>query len=291
MKSHSRNFETPAPTAVRSAAVAGMFYPASPHALQQQVGELLAPTHLTNAPKEIVALLVPHAGYVYSGGVAAHGYKLLHGCAAQTVAVLAPSHFKRFPFISLFNGRAYVTPLGEMPVAQDLVQELAQSDERFVCSWLGHDAGDGRAEHALEVQLPFLQRVLPHSALLPIVMGEHSWELCEALAHRLAELAAQHALLLIASSDLSHYHNAEAARQLDQHCLELLLAGEARKLHEALVQRKCEACGSGPMITTLLAAQALHANRIELLCYDHSGSVSGDFDCVVGYAAVSFSRN
>ena len=290
MNSHSHNFETPAPTAVRHAAAAGMFYPASSHALQQTVDDQLAQTRLVNTPREIVALLVPHAGYVYSGGVAAQGYKLLQGCAAQTVVVLAPSHFKRFPFASLFSGRAYVTPLGEMPVAQELAHALAQSDERLVCSWLGHDEGNGRAEHALEVQLPFLQRVLPHRALLPIVMGEHSWELCEALARQLAALAAQETLVFIASTDLSHYHNEEEARQLDQHCLELLLAGEARKLHEAFMRRECEACGIGPMVTTLLAAQALQANRIELLCYDHSGSVSGDFDCVVGYAAVSFSR-
>jgi AmmeMemoRadiSam system protein B len=291
MKPHSRSLETPPPEAVRKAAVAGMFYPASPQALQQTVDDLLAQTRIENSPQELIALLAPHAGYVYSGSVAAHAYKLLHGRGPQTVAVIAPSHFKRFPFIALFAGRAYATPLGEVPVAQNLVQELLQRDALFASSWLGHDDRDRRAEHALEVQLPFLQRALPGCVLLPIIMGEQSWEMCEVLGRHLATLAVQHSLLIVASSDLSHYHDAEAAQRLDQHCLDLLLAGETKKLYEAFEQRACEACGAGPLLATMLAAQELRADKIDLLCYNHSGAVSGDFDCVVGYAAVSFGRS
>ncbi len=290
MHSHSRPLETPPPKAVRKAAVAGKFYPASPRVLQKNVDDLLAQVRLENSPQDLVALLVPHAGYVYSGSVAAHAYKLLPGRAPQTVAVIAPSHFKRFPFIALFDGRAYATPLGEVPVAQNLVQELLQRDELFVSSWLGHQDSGSRTEHALEVQLPFLQRTRPDCTLLPIVMGEQSWEMCEVLARNLATLATKHSLLIIASSDLSHYHHADDAQRLDQHCLELLLAGETRKLYDAFEQRTCEACGAGPIIATMLAARELRADKITLLCYDHSGAVSGDFDCVVGYTAVSFSR-
>ena len=289
MQSHSREIATP-PAAVRNAAVAGKFYPASPRVLQQTVDDLLAQPRLENSPQELLAVLAPHAGYMYSGSVAAHAYKHLQGRTPQAVVVIAPSHFQRFPFISLFGGRAYVTPLGEIPVAQNLMQELLQSEPCFVSSWRGHEARGARAEHALEVQLPFLQRALPHCALLPIIMGEPSWELCEALARQLAALARKHALLFIASSDLSHYHSAGEAQALDQHCLDLLLAGESKKLHEAFASRACEACGAGPIITTMLATQMLGANQTDLLCYDHSGTVSGDFDYVVGYAAVSFSR-
>lgn len=290
MPPHSRTIATP-PAAVRNAAVAGKFYPASPRALQQTVDDLLAQPRLKNPPQDLIAVLAPHAGYIYSGGVAAHAYKLLQSRAPQVVVVIAPSHFQRFPFISLFGGRAYVTPLGEIAVAQNLVQELLQSDACFISSGLGHEARGARAEHAVEVQLPFLQRALPHCALLPIIMGELSWELCETLARQLAALARKHSLLFIASSDLSHYHSATEAQALDQHCLGLLLAGEAKKLYEAFVARACEACGAGPILATMLATQMLGANKTDLLCYDHSGTVSGDFDYVVGYAAVSFSRS
>ena len=290
MESHSRTSPAPRPDAVRNAAVAGTFYPAAPQALQKTVDALLAEAHLESSPPNVIALLAPHAGYVYSGGVAAHAYKLLPGRAPQTIAVIAPSHFERFPFIALFSGRAYATPLGEVPVAQNLVEELLQRDELFVASWQGHHETGARTEHALEVQLPFLQRVWPESALLPIIMGEQSWEMCEVLARNLAALAAKHSLLLLASSDLSHYHELREAQALDQQCLKLLAAGEAKKLFAAFQKRDCEACGAGPIIATMLAAQQLGENQIEVLCYNHSGVVSGDWDCVVGYAAVSFSR-
>jgi len=291
MKSHSRTSETPRADAVRNATVAGTFYPAAPHALQQTVDALLAEAHLESPPQDLVALLAPHAGYVYSGSVAAQAYKLLQGREPQTVAVIAPSHFERFPAIALFGGRAYVTPLGEVPVAQNLVEELLQRDGLFVSSWQGHHESGARTEHALEVQLPFLQRAWPTSALLPIVMGEQSWEMCEVLASNLAALATQHSLLLIASSDLSHYHDLGEARYLDKKCLKLLAAGDAKKLFAAFQTRDCEACGAGPIIAAMLAAQQLGANQIEALCYNHSGAVSRDWDCVVGYAAASFSRN
>ena len=276
---------------MRNATVAGTFYPAAPHALQKTVDALLVEAHPESSPKNLIALLAPHAGYVYSGAVAAHAYKLLQGREPRTVAVIAPSHFERFPFLALFTGCAYLTPLGEVPVAQNLVAELLQRDELFVASWQGHRESGPRTEHALEVQLPFLQRVWPESALLPIVMGEQSWETCEVLARHLAALAAQHSLLLIASSDLSHYHNFGEARYLDKQCLQLLAAGDAKRLFAAFQKRDCEACGAGPIIATMLAAQQLGANHIEALNYDHSGTVSRDLDFVVGYAAASFSRN
>lgn len=290
MKSHSRVAEAPLAESVRHATVAGMFYPQAPHALQKNVDALLDEAHPESSPENLVALLAPHAGYVYSGAVAAHAYKLLQGRAPRTVAVIAPSHFERFPFVALFSGRAYLTPLGGVPVAQNLVAELLHRDELFMASWQGHHETGARTEHALEVQLPFLQRVWPESALLPIVMGEQSWEMCEVLARHLAALAARHSLLLIASSDLSHYHDFGEARYLDKQCLQLLAAGDAKRLFAAFQKRDCEACGAGPIIATMLAAQQLGANQIKVLNYNHSGVVSGDRDCVVGYAAASFSR-
>lgn len=289
MKPHSPKHETPPCDAVRKATVAGKFYPRTAQTLRRTVTELLAKASSAPLPKDVIALVSPHAGYIYSGGVAAHAYKLLQVYKPEIVAVVAPSHFERFPFISLFNGRAYETPLGEVRVAQALVNELTQRHELFQCSWLGH-YDRGRTEHALEVQLPFLQTVLPECELLPIVMGEHSWEMCEVLGKNLAALAAARRLLLIASSDLSHYHNAEEAQQLDEHCINLLRARKPRELFEAFERHDCEACGVGPIIATMLCAEQLRSERGEILSYDHSGTVSGDRDCVVGYVAAGFMR-
>ncbi|NUO82255.1 AmmeMemoRadiSam system protein B [candidate division KSB1 bacterium] len=290
MKPHSRPVEPPPVEAIRKAAVAGKFYPSSPQALRRTVAELLAQAHLAHSPSNLFALISPHAGYMYSGGVAAHAYKLLHARAPRIVAVIAPSHFERFPFISIFGGRAYATPLGEVPIAQSLVAKLLQSDDLFLSSWHGHCDSGNRAEHAVEVQLPFLQTALPDCKLLPIVMGEQSWALCETLGRNLALLAAEHSMLIIASSDLSHYHSAEEALQLDQLCMDLLLARDPKRLFAALEQRDCEACGAGPIVATMLAAEQLHANHIDILCHSHSGVVSGDMNYVVGYLAASISR-
>ncbi len=291
MKPHSRPRATPPPEAVRKPTVAGKFYPDTPEVLRQTVDDLLAQTHLTYVPQDLVALISPHAGYMYSGSVAAHAYKLLQGRAPRPVVVIAPSHFERFPFISIFTGRAYLTPLGEIPIAQSFAERLLQSHKLFASSWRGHRDSGSRTEHALEVQLPFLQRALPGCELLPIVMGEQSWEACEVLAQSLAALAAEHSLLLIASSDLSHYHNAAEAQSLDQVCTDLLRAREPKKLFEAFKQHECEACGAGPIVALMLAALQLHSDEINILSYDHSGTISGDLDYVVGYLAASFSRS
>ncbi len=274
--------------AIRPAAVAGMFYPENPQVLSRVVHDLLAQTQLTPAAGRFVAGIAPHAGYRYSGGVAAHTYALLRRQPPATVVIIAPSHWEYFPFVSVFSGSGYRTPLGEVPVAAALAEQLIQKNENFCATWNGHRVQAEGGEHAIEVQLPFLQHVAPASTILPIVMGEQSWDLCEALGQALAELAAQTTMAIIASSDLSHYHSDAEARRRDGYFIELLEAGEPGPLFQALQQRTCEACGAGPIVAALLAARRLGADQVRVLCYQNSGDTSGDYSRVVGYVSAAF---
>lgn len=291
MNARSQSLDAISRDAVRQPTVAGKFYSADAQILQNEIRRLLGPNVTPPAQGKLLALVVPHAGYMYSGGVAAHAYRLLAACPTATIAVIAPSHFERFPFVSVFAGKSYRTPLGELPVARALAEKLLARHEFFAPVWAGHRDHGGATEHALEVQLPFLQTVRPDCEILPLVMGQHNWQMCETLGAGLAELAAENPLVIIASSDLSHYHTQEEARQLDGRFLELLAARDPRALYEALARRECEACGAGAVIAAMMAAQRLQADRLELLCYRTSGEVSGDFSRVVGYAAASFSKS
>ncbi|MGH7496301.1 MAG: AmmeMemoRadiSam system protein B [bacterium] len=278
------------PDAIRNPTVAGRFYPADPRMLRQEIEKLLHRAQPEIRSARLTALVAPHAGYSYSGSVAAHAYKLLLQAKAQTIIVIAPSHFERFPFISVFNGKSYRTPLGELPVDHALAARLLACDTQFAAAWNGHRDHGGRTEHALEIQLPFLQMTRPECAIVPVVMGHQRWELCETLGHHLAKVAEEAPFVILASSDLSHYHNQEEALQLDQRFMQLLTAQNPRALYDAVAQHECEACGAGPVIATMIAAQQLHADQVDLLCYNTSGEASDDFSRVVGYLAASFSR-
>jgi len=279
------------PDAVRQPTVAGKFYPAELKDLRRQIKTLLRQTPLPAARNaQLLALIAPHAGYRYSGGVAAYAFKLLPASKTATVVVIAPSHFERFPFISVFTGKSYRTPLGEVPVATALAERLLASDAAFAALWHGHRDTSRRTEHALEVQLPFLQTVLPRCAIVPVIMGQQDWETCAVLGQQLAKLAEQASFVMLASSDLSHFHAQPEALQLDHSFIELLSGRNPRALYEAVEQHACEACGAGPVIATMIAAQQLHADAVEVLSYGTSGEVSGDFSRVVGYLAASFTR-
>ncbi|MDZ7269231.1 MAG: AmmeMemoRadiSam system protein B [candidate division KSB1 bacterium] len=290
MANPHKQYEPVAGEAVRAAAVAGMFYPENPQVLSRVVNDLLAQTQIESSPGRFVAGIAPHAGYRYSGPVAAHTYALLRHQPPATIVLIAPSHWEYFPFVSVFSGRGYCTPLGEVPVAAALAGQLIQKHENFLATWHGHRVQAEGGEHAIEVQLPFVQRVAPDATILPIVMGEQSWDLCEALGQALAELATETPLAIIASSDLSHYHNDAEARRRDGYFIELLQAGEPEPLYEALQQRVCEACGGGPIVAALLAARRLGAAHVRVLRYQNSGDTSGDYSRVVGYVAAAFER-
>ncbi len=261
-----------------AAAGANSFYPDDPDELLQQVQEFLERAPTKPVQGDLKGIVAPHAGYVYSGYTAAVAYKLLEGKTFDTVAIISPSHRDRFEGISVFDGKGYRTPLGIVEVDTNLREELLKVDGVIVQSHLGH-----RTEHALEVQLPFLQTVLKDFRILPIVMGEQYQEYCEILGNALSTVLRRKNALIVASSDLSHYHDYVTATELDALVIDSVSKLDFNGLLKKLEMQQCEACGGGPIAAMLIAATKLGANRAEVVHYCNSGDVTGDKSWVVGY--------
>jgi len=270
---------------VREPAVAGSFYPSEPVELSKMIAGFLSKVTKRGYGDRIAGLVVPHAGYVYSGQVAAHAYKELEGLDYDTVFVISPSHSIYFRGASVYNGGAYKTPLGEVTTEAGLAEELASLSKVVEISEAGHSSGYGRGEHALEVQLPFLQIALGGFKLVPVIMGEQDLTTSEVLGRSIAVVASGKKALIVASSDLSHFHPSEAAERLDQVVIDDFNGFDHRALASDLARGRAEACGAGPMIVAMAASKELGATRCETLKYAHSGHVSGDHSSVVGYMA------
>ncbi|UCF06791.1 MAG: AmmeMemoRadiSam system protein B [bacterium] len=273
---------------VRKPAVAGQFYTDNPTSLRAEIQRYIDAVGTQDTSGDVIAIVSPHAGYMYSGGVAAYGYSLVAGKDYETVVVIAPSHVEYFDFCSVFPGKAYITPLGGIPIDKELVQAIASKSDRVRAAGEGHlFEAYGRGEHSLEVQLPFLQVVLGSFKLVAIVMGDQRRENIEALGRALGEALEGRNALIVASTDLSHFHNGETARQLDGIFMEELGSFDENGLLQALANKYTEACGGGPTGAAMIAARMLGADRCEILNYAHSGDVTGDTRNVVGYVSAA----
>ncbi len=270
---------------IRESAIAGTWYSSDPVMLQKELAGYLDRADKPVLDGELAGLVVPHAGYIYSGGVAARAYKLLSKDMFDRVLIMAPSHRAGFTGASISVADGYRTPLGVVPLDRHLIEEL-----RKHADIIGYNPGAESGEHSLEIQLPFLQSVLGSFRLTPLLVGTRAPEFCMRLSEAVAGVCGQHRVLLIASSDLSHYHPDETARRLDGVCLKLLEALDPHKLAEEVENRGTEACGAGPMITLMHACKKLGANRCKILHYATSGDVTGDLSGVVGYAAASICK-
>lgn len=276
---------------VRQAGVAGAFYPGDPKELAATVDGFLAHANVPAQKGQIIALFAPHAGYPFSGAVAAHSYALLKGRPTHRVVVIAPSHYEAFSFASVYEGDAYGTPLGTIAVDRGFARKLAGSSPEIKLSSRGHVPSKDGAEHSLEVQLPFLQRTLSDFELVPIVMGDQSYEASRALGVALAELIRGTDTLIVASSDLSHYHPYEQAVALDGKTLNAIGEWDYLTLSDNFQSRTWEACGGGPIVAAMIAAERLGATRAKVIKYANSGDVTGDRSRVVGYSAVALFRD
>lgn len=267
---------------VRPSPIAGQWYPGSPEQLRKGIEGYLDAVEVESLDGRVLGLVVPHAGHTYSGGVAAHAYSLVQDQDFDVVAIIAPNHRINNPAPFLVTGhRAYWTPLGEVPLAEDLVAEL---DRRLGLSRVERDA-----EHSLEIQIPFLQVALAGSfQLLPVMQNDQSSEACHALGVALTEVLRDRKALLVASTDLSHFCDAQTAARLDGAVTERIGAFDPEGLLEVLAAGRGHACGGGPTAAVMLAARALGANRATVLKYATSGDVTGDYGSVVGYAAAAF---
>jgi MEMO1 family protein len=270
------------PEKVHDSVIAGTWYPGAESVLRRDVESYLAAIPDRAPGGRLVALIVPHAGYRYSGQVAAHAYKLLQKEKFSTVVVISPSHHALFPGVSIYDQGGMRTPLGVMPLDRDLVTALERRDER-----IRYRPEAYSREHSLEIQLPFLQVVQPGIRLVPLVMGDQDWVSCERLAGTISECIRGQSVLVVASTDLSHFHPYERAKSLDQVVLDRVGALDAKGLHQSIAASRCEACGAGPMVTAMLVARKLGATTGQVLYYANSGDVSGDRSRVVGYMAAA----
>jgi hypothetical protein len=222
---------------------------------------------------------------MYSGVTAAHGYSLLKGKTIDTVVIISPSHREYFEGICVFSGNAYRTPLGDVQVDINLRDELLNEDESLLRNILGH-----RQEHAIEVQLPFLQRMLGDVKILPIVMGDQKRSFCVRLGDTLAKVLRGKNILLVASTDLSHYFPYSVAEKLDKIFIEDVAKFNDEKLMSDLEKERTEGCGGGPTVAVLRAAKKLGAQKVHILHHCNSGDVTGEKDGVVGYLSAAIVR-
>jgi len=280
------------PQKVRQAAVAGAFYPADPKELSAMIDEMLAKVSGPPVTDPILAAVSPHAGYQYSGPVAAYTYAALKGRKYSRVVVIAPTHYVAFDYTSIYDGDAYTTPLGTVPVDKSFAQKLAKMSSTMKISGSGHDITSAGGEHSIEVQLPWLQKVLGRFELVPIVMGDQSYESSRALGMALAKLIKAESkegdTLVLASSDLSHYHTYNEAVTIDHKTLSALAAWDYFSMSRNFQQGIWEACGGAPIVAAMVYAERMGASQAHVLKYANSGDVTGDHSRVVGYSADVF---
>jgi MEMO1 family protein len=273
------------PQRVRPAAVAGTWYPGTAAALTSAIDRLLAGPAQAGVTGDLVALIAPHAGLKYSGPVAAYAYQLLCERVFDLAVLVGPSHFVGFEGVAVYRSGAFETPAGLVPVDEDAAVTLMRSTPLV----REHDAAHAR-EHSLEMQLPFLRRLAPDLPILPLVMGYQTDATARALADGLARLLTGRRALLVASSDLSHYHAADVAARLDRVVLDHVTQFDADALQAELEANPDHACGGGPIVAVMRAARQLGATDAVTLHYADSGDVSGDKSSVVGYMAAAIGR-
>jgi MEMO1 family protein len=267
-------------TPVRHPAVAGRFYPCDRETLSKEVSTYLSETP-EQKPVRALGCIAPHAGYMYSGHVAGAVFAALE--IPQLCLVLCPNHTGVGRALAIVSEGTWETPLGSVPIDHSFAAALKQC-----CALLHEDSSAHRNEHAVEVELPFLQMRQPHLKFVPIALGTGQFDALEQLGEAIAAvIAAQNsAVLIVASSDMNHYESDAITRVKDHRAIEPILALDARALYDVVTREKITMCGFGPAVAMLTAAKKLGAKSAELVKYATSGDVSGDRDLVVGYAGV-----
>lgn len=264
--------------------VAGQFYTANPDELSSQIQRFLQSAPTPKNTYDVRALIAPHAGYKYSGRIAAQGFKYVQGKDIHTVVILAPSHHFGFPGISVWVKGGYKTPLGVLHIDEDFAQELVKSDDLFI-----DEPRAFEAEHSLEVQLPFIQESISKEVkIVPVIMGQADLLTCQKVAESLDKIIGDRDdILIVASSDMSHFHGDKTARAMDGAAIKLIEDFDAQGLWKQCAVRKLEMCGFVPVTTVMLLAQ-MRGYDVKILAYGNSGDVTNDRESVVGYTSVIF---
>lgn len=267
---------------IRAAAVSGQFYPDIPEALKDQVRQLLAQAH-SQTDNKIFGLIVPHAGYDYSGRVAAEAYRTVQGRKFDSVIIVAFLHRCFLPGVLVDDVEFCETPLGRVPVNREMARKLREFHPLLQNEFKGR-----LEEHSLEVQIPFLQEVIPDLKIVPVFLGEQNLQNVTVLAAALAKVTEGRKVLVVATSDLSHFHPYETAVLKDKDLIALFEKANLEEIQEACAEDKLEACGLGPMLTMLMLSKEKGWKGPTLIRYENSGDVTGERNSVVGYAAMAF---
>jgi len=274
---------------IRPSPIAGQWYLDDPRLLSAKVDGYIRDATLPQLDGEVVAIVTPHAGHVYSGPVAGYSFATLRGLKPDLVAVVSPMHYPYPQALLTTAHSAYETPLGVIPVDVEAVQRLNDSLEKELGYGLAYVRRD--PEHSLEIELPFLQRVLGEFRLLPVMILDQSETTAQALGLALAEVLGGKRALLVGSSDLSHFYPDSTARKLDAEMMRRIAAFDPAAVIRAEDEEAGFACGRAAIAAVLWAARGLGANLVTTLAYGNSGDVTGDRSSVVGYGAAAIWRH
>ncbi len=279
----------------RLPAQAGVFYPDTEGALRTQIEQCflhpLGPRSIPTIPgtrnESLVGLIVPHAGYAYSGPVAAHSYYRLASMGLrESIIILGPNHTRLGSGVSTMTQGEWVTPLGEVPIDTSLADEIVKGSDLVDVEEEAH-----KHEHSIEVQLPFLQFIYPRRfRFVPICMMLQDLQTSVDVGEAVARAAMKHGALVIASSDWTHYEPQEKAAMKDKQAIQAAMEMDERRFQQTIEEKMVSACGYGPVTALIHAARTLGAKEAKLLSYQTSGDVTGDKRSVVGYAAAAFEK-
>ncbi|AMD17835.1 hypothetical protein TL18_07265 [Methanobrevibacter sp. YE315] len=280
---------------LRKPAVAGLFYPEDASNLKRLIESCFLDESGVGFIPELnsfdgkdypINVMVPHAGYQYSGAIASHGYcKIVQNGFPEVFIILSPNHTGLGSEVSVFNEGEWITPLGNVEVDKEFADEIISSSDFASADFSAHIR-----EHSIEVQLPFLQYFSSDFKIVPITMGSQSFLASNDLAKSIFEAGNKlgKSYAVIASTDLSHFNNQEKANKVDGFVLEDIEEMNEFKLFEEVIQYNITMCGYGPVMTTIVISKMADKNESEILAYQTSGDVTGDFSSVVGYASGIF---
>ncbi len=267
--------------------VSGQFYPSNKDSLSSQIDSFFNNVKKNPSLKneDIFAIMVPHAGYVYSGQVAAYAFKSLTGREFDSVFVIAPSHFYGFKGVSVYNEGYFRTPLGDIEIDSELTQKLIASCDKISFIPQAFDK-----EHSLEVELPFLQKSLKSFKLVPLVVGQIDYSDAVSIAKLISDVTKDRKILIVVSTDLSHYYEHQEAVNMDSKVISYIKELDALGLWQSNLKKECEMCGLNPALILLNYVKELGLKPV-VLNYANSGDVTGDKSAVVGYASIAFLKD
>lgn len=270
---------------IRKPAVAGLFYPSHPDNLRHKIISFLQEAHPIEKKPNIKAIIVPHAGYDYSGLTAAYAFNHLDGENISKVIIISPSHYEFYDGVSIYDGDGFATPLGELNINSEITDELVKNSKNIFRSKSGHNQ-----EHGIEVELPFLQEILTDFSIVPIVFGEQSKNNIDELSEKLSSII-DNETIIVASSDLSHFYSSKIANELDSLVEKRINNFETNELENDFNIKNCEACGYGAILSLMRVCEKNNINNSLVLHRTDSGLITGDKKSVVGYLSAIFSRN